>query len=176
MTQHDAEEPRRIYYVICGATAAYRAPGLIRALRDPALEIITLQTPSAVHLLSPRELARVPGHRQVSSYFDDALLPRPKPGVILVAPCTFNSLNKLANGTPDNLPLSLATEAIGRGWPVLVAPSLNDGLWAHPRRAQAMDILSGWGVSLLLPRPEDNYAMAPDDLIVAGTRNAAGRV
>ena len=36
-------------------------------------------------------------------------------GVVLFAPCSFNSLNKLAHGIADNLPLSLVAEAIGRG-------------------------------------------------------------
>jgi flavoprotein len=45
--------------------------------------------------------------------------------VVLFAPCSFNSLNKLAHGIADNLALSVVAEAIGRATPVIVGPSLN---------------------------------------------------
>jgi hypothetical protein len=52
--------------------------------------------------------------------------PAPPPrGVVLFAPCSCNSLNKLAHGIADNLALSVVAEAIGRGTPVIVGPSLN---------------------------------------------------
>jgi hypothetical protein len=72
----------------------------------------------------------------VESYFDLAIRSRPPRGVELFAPRSFNSLNKLAHGIADSFALSVVAEAIGRGTPVIVAPSLNAPLLAHPE-AQA---------------------------------------
>ena len=85
-------------------------------------------------MIAPRDLADVDGVQVVESYFDLAIRPRPPRGVVLFAPCSFNSLNKLAHGIADNLALSVAAEAIGRGTPVIVGPSLNQPLLDHPRR------------------------------------------
>jgi phosphopantothenoylcysteine synthetase/decarboxylase len=87
----------------------------------------------------------------VESYFDEAILPRPPDGLVLVAPCSFNSLNKLAHGIADNLALSLVSEAIGRGTPVLLALSLNAPLYAHPIVAQSIAALRSWGVCVIDP-------------------------
>src|SRR5687768_7297772 len=125
------------YLIVSGAATARRVPDLIAQLAPRVPNLLTVLTPNAQQVVSPRELALVPGHRAVESYFDDAILPRPPNGVLLVAPCSFNSLNKLAQGIADNLALSIAAEAIGRGTPVIVAISVNDPLWNHPRARQS---------------------------------------
>src|SRR4029434_8195858 len=110
------------------------------------------------------------------SYFDEAILPRPPLGLVLVAPCSFNSLNKLASGIADNLALSVAAEAIGRGTPVLVAPSLNEPLLRHPRTSASMATLRDWGVSVIEPVDSgDGPRLAPDDVILAEVRQALAR-
>ena len=48
---------------------------------------------------------------EVQSYFDLAIRPRPPRGVVLFAPCSFNSLNKLAHGIADNLTMAVTAEA-----------------------------------------------------------------
>src|SRR5436189_3567755 len=103
--------------------------------------VITLTTPNAGRVIAPRDLSSIPGNRFVESYFDAAILPRPPDGLVLVAPCSFNSLNKLAAGIADNLPLSIAAEAIGRQTPVIVAPSLNAPLLRHPIAQQSLRAL-----------------------------------
>lgn len=162
------------YLIVSGAATARRLPALIGALVEHVPPILTVLTENATRVVSPRELALVPGHRVVESYFDDAILPRPPHGLVLVAPCSFNSLNKLAHGIADTLALSIVAEAIGRGTPVIVAISVNDPLWAHPIARESAHRLREWGVHVLDPVPDDNgrMTMAPDDLIVAAVRAA----
>ena len=109
------------YLLVSGAANARMLPDLIARLAPVAGQLLTMLTPNAALIVSLRELALVPGHRIVESYFDAAILPRPPEGVTLLAPCSFNSLSKLAQGIADNLPLSIAAEASGRGTPVIVA-------------------------------------------------------
>lgn len=140
-----------LYLVITGAGTARRAPELLRRLTPLSASTMVLMTPNARAIVSPRELALVPGHRLVESYFDAAILPRPPAGVVLVAPCDFNSLNKLAQGIADNLALSVVAEAIGRRTPVAVAISVNAPLWAHPRAGVSAATLREWGCRVLAP-------------------------
>jgi phosphopantothenoylcysteine synthetase/decarboxylase len=118
--------------------------------------------------VAPRDLSSIPGNRLVESYFDAAILPRPPDGLVLVAPCSFNSLNKLAAGIADNLALSVAAEAIGRGTPVIVAPSLNAPLLRHPRVAGSIAALRQWGVAVVDPTDAgDGPRLAPNEVLMA---------
>lgn len=156
------------YLIVSGASTARRVPDLISLLASRVPNLLTVLTPNAQQIVSPRELALVSGHRIVESYFDEAILPRPPQGVLLAAPCSFNTLNKLAHGIADNLALSITAEAIGRGTPVIVALSLNDPLWAHPRAKQSVAELRSWGVTVLDPVLDANgwLTMAPNESIV----------
>ncbi len=156
-----------LYLIVTGGGAARRVPALLPALVGAFGHVITVPTRAAKRILSMREFAAVPGHHLVESYFDPVVCPTP-PGAVLVAPCTFNSLNKLAVGIADNLALSIAAEAIGRGQRVVVAVSLNAALWAHPRTRESVETLRGWGCLVLDPVREDQQlTMASDATILA---------
>src|SRR5437667_12574555 len=121
------------YLVLSGTTTAARCPELLRGLVGLGFStVIAIPTPNAARVIAPRDLAEVQGVQVVESYFDLAIRPRPPRGVVTFAPCSFNSLNKLAHGIADNLALSVVAEAIGRRTPVIVGPSLNAPLLTHP--------------------------------------------
>jgi len=157
------------YLIVSGASAAPAVvPPLIAGLAARFPTVLTLPTPHAARVLNRFELSRLPGHRLVESYFDAAILPQPADGLVLVAPCSFNSLNKLAGGIADNLPLSLTAEAIGRGTPVVVAIACNAPLWAHPRARESAATLRRWGCAVVDPVPvEDKVRLAPVEAILA---------
>lgn len=165
----------RIYLIVSGAATARQIPALLPRLMPVFGSVVTVLTPNAQRVVSQRELALVPGHRIVESYFDDAILPRPPEGVVLVAPCSFNTLNKLAAGVADSLALSIVAEAIGRRTPVIAALSLNDPLWRHPRAAKSAAALRRWGVDVIDPLPDErgHLTMASLDVIVDHARQAS---
>jgi phosphopantothenoylcysteine synthetase/decarboxylase len=145
------------YLVVSGTTTAARCPELLRGLLGFGFAtVIALPTPNASRVIALRDLADVPGAQVVESYFDLAIRPQPPRGVVLFAPCGFNSLNKLAHGIADNLALSVVAEAIGRGTPVIVAPSLNAPLLAHPQAQASLRTLPAWGVTIVPPVDEGN--------------------
>jgi phosphopantothenoylcysteine synthetase/decarboxylase len=156
------------YLVVTGTTTAPRAVDLVQGLLELLPRVITIATPNAARVISPRDLSTIPGNQLVESYFDAAILPRPPDGLVLVAPCSFNSLNKLAAGVADNLAMSLTAEAIGRGTPVVVAVSVNPPLWRHPRSAASVAILRDWGVSVIEPADSgEGLRLAPSSVILA---------
>src|ERR1700728_4951542 len=146
-----------VYLVLSGPRTAARGPELLRGLVGIGFAtVIALPTPNASRTIALRELADVEGAQVVESYFDLAIRPRPPRGVVLFAPCSFNSLNKLAHGIADNLALSVVAEAIGRGAPVIVAPSLNAPLLAHPQAQASLRTLPKWGMTIIPPVDEGN--------------------
>jgi len=160
------------YLVLSGTTTAARCPELLRALVGLGFStVIAIPTPNASRVAAPRELADVEGVRVVESYFDLAIRPRPPRGVVLFAPCSFNSLNKLAHGIADNLALSVVAEAIGRKTPVIVGPSLNAPLLDHPVAQTSVERLPSWGVTIVPPVDEDEGPrLAPTAVLVDAVR------
>src|SRR5437868_1079593 len=148
----DRERFEVAYLVLSGTTTAARCPELLRGLVGLGFAtVIALPTPNASRVIAARDLADVEGAQLVESYFDLAIRPRPPRGVVLFAPCSFNSLNKLAHGIADNLALSVVAEAIGRGTPVIVGPSLNQPLLDHPEAQASLRKLPSWGVTIVPP-------------------------
>lgn len=162
-----------LYLIVSGAATARRIPTLLTGLVRLAPIVITVLTPNAQRIVAPRELAMIPGHHLVESYFDDVSLPRPPRGVVLVAPCSFNTLNKVAGGIADNLALSIVAEAIGRRTPTIFAVSVNPPLWAHPRARNSVEIIRSWSSLVLDPSSiEDGLTLASDDEILAAAAHA----
>ena len=160
------------YLILSGTSTASRCPGLLRDMLELGFSsVIAVPTPHASRVVAPRDLADVAGVRVVESYFDAAIRPRPPRGVLLFAPCSFNSLNKLAAGIADTLALSIAAEAIGRGTPVIVAPSLNQPLLNHPAAASSLRTLADWGVVVVPPVDiGDGPRLAPDSQLLGAVR------
>jgi phosphopantothenoylcysteine decarboxylase len=91
--------------------------------------------------------------------------------VVLFAPCSFNSLNKLAHGIADSLALSVVAEAIGRGTPVIVGPSLNAPLLNHPVAQASLEKLPGWGVTIIPPVDQgEGPRLAPSAVLLDAVR------
>jgi phosphopantothenoylcysteine synthetase/decarboxylase len=162
---------KAIYVVASGASSARCVPDLLKVLAQFELPLYTLLTDGAHNIISPYHLADLQGHTLVDSYFDPILLNGRAPGLTLVAPATFNTLNKISQGIADTLPHSLVAEAIGAGWPVVLAPSMNPYLANHPQVAQSLKNLQRWGVTVVEPQPKgDLLMMASVEKVIATVR------
>jgi phosphopantothenoylcysteine synthetase/decarboxylase len=160
------------YLMLSGTRTAARCPEILgRLVRLGFSTVIGIPTPNASRVIAPRGLAEVEGVQVVESYFDLAIRPRPPRGVVVFAPCSFNSLNKLAHGIADNLALSVVAEAIGRGTPVIVGPSLNAPLLNHPEARASLKKLPAWGVTIVAPVDEgEGPRLAPSAVLVDAAR------
>ena len=175
MSAPDAADGERFdvaYLILSGTTNAARCPELLRGLVGLGFAtIIAIPTPNAARVIAARDLADVAGGQVVESYFDLAIRPRPPRGVVLFAPCSFNSLNKLAHGVADNLALSVAAEAIGRKTPVIVGPSLNQPLLDHPEAQASLRKLPDWGVRIVPPVDTgEGPRLAPTETLLDAVR------
>jgi phosphopantothenoylcysteine synthetase/decarboxylase len=160
------------YLVLSGTTTASRGPELLRGLVGLGFKkVVVIPTPNASRVIALRDLADVDGAQVVESYFDMAIRPRPPRGVVLFAPCSFNSLNKLAHGIADNLALSVVAEAIGRATPVIVGPSLNQPLLDHPEARASLRKLPNWHVRIVPPVDDgEGPRLAPTARLIDAVR------
>ena len=165
------------HLVVSGASTAARGPELLRGLAGLGFStVIAIPTPNASRVIAPRELAEIEGVQVVQSYFDLAIRPRPPRGMVLFAPCSFNSLNKLAQGIADNLALSVVAEAIGRGTPVIIGPSMNAPLLDHPAAQASLKTLLSWGATIVPPVDDgEGPRLAPTGVLLGAVRPYAGR-
>lgn len=165
------------YLLLSGAATAARAPEILRGLVALGFpQVICIPGPNTARVVAFADLAAIPGVTLAEGYFDAIIRPRPPHGVVLFAPCSFNSLNKLAAGIADTLPLAVAAEAIGRRTPVYIAPSLNQPLLDHPATQAALRTLPTWGVTLIPPQSDDRgpRLAKTETLLAALSRHAPG--
>jgi phosphopantothenoylcysteine decarboxylase / phosphopantothenate---cysteine ligase len=134
----------RVLLGVTGGIAAYKACELARLLVKAGHEVVPLVTAGAERFVSAetfRALARRPAAGGPFPHLEQADL-------LVVAPLTANTLAKLAHGLADNV---LTEAALAHRGPVLVAPAMNPGMWAHPATQENAGVLRARGVELLGP-------------------------
>ena len=134
----------RVLLGVTGGIAAYKACELCRLLVKEGHEVVPLVTPGAERFVTAetfRALARRPPG-------DDVYLHLTRADLLVVAPCTANTLAKLAHGLADNV---LTEAALAHRGPVLVAPAMNPRMWAHPATRGNAETLRARGVVLVGP-------------------------
>ena len=77
--------------------------------------------------------------------------PFPAPDAVVVAPATFNTVNKWAAGIADTLAVGTLCEAAGLGVPIAVLPCVAEALAAHPAYQDSVARLRGMGVRFADP-------------------------
>jgi phosphopantothenoylcysteine decarboxylase / phosphopantothenate---cysteine ligase len=134
----------RVLLGVTGGIAAYKACELCRLLVKEGHDVVPLVTPGAERFVTAetfRALARRPPGGDVYLHLTRADL-------LVVAPCTANTLAKLAHGLADNV---LTEAALAHRGPVLVAPAMNPRMWSHPATRANAESLRARGVVLVGP-------------------------
>ncbi|MCW2975689.1 MAG: Coenzyme biosynthesis bifunctional protein CoaBC [Actinomycetia bacterium] len=172
----------RVLLGVSGGIAAYKACEICRLLVRGGHEVVPLLTPGAERFVTAetfRALARRPPG-------DDVYLHLTRADLLLVAPCTANTLAKLAHGLADNV---LTEAALAHRGPILVAPAMNPRMWSHAATRANAETLRDRGVALVGPdegetaegelgvgrmsEPEDIVRAAEE--LLAGTGPLAGK-
>jgi phosphopantothenoylcysteine decarboxylase/phosphopantothenate--cysteine ligase len=134
----------RILLGVSGGIAAYKACELCRLLVKAGHDVVPLVTPGAERFVAAetfRALARRPPE-------EDVYLHLTRADLLVVAPCTANTLAKLAHGLADNV---LAEAALAHRGPTVVAPAMNPRMWAHPATRANAETLRARGIVLVGP-------------------------
>lgn len=145
----------KIVLGVTGGIAAYKAPELVRRLRDAGAAVRVILTPNAARFVSPLSLSAVSEHGVILDQWGDAghggvdhiALAR-WADVLLIAPATANALAKLAAGIADD---ALTTYALAHRGSTLVAPAMNTFMLGHPTVQQNVATLRSRGVGIIEP-------------------------
>lgn len=127
-------EGKRIVLGVTGSIAAYKAVGILRLLTQADAHVHVVMTDSAIRFIAPLTFEVLSGHPVASDVFAGHqdmkhLSLTEQADLLLVAPCTANTLAKLALGLADNL---LGTLALTVQCPVVICPAMDGEMWAHP--------------------------------------------
>lgn len=134
----------RVLLGVTGGIAAYKACELCRLFVKDGLDVVPLVTPGGERFVTAetfRALARRPAG-------DDVYLHLTRADILVVAPCTANTLSKLAHGIADNV---LTEAALAHRGPVLIAPAMNPRMWAHRATRENVEILRARGAAFVGP-------------------------
>ncbi len=138
---------------VTGSIAAYKAVGVLRALRDQGASVSVVMTRGATKFMTPLTFEVLSGHRVITDLFEahetmPHLTMAEGADAVLVAPATAHFLAKAAIGLADDV---LTTMLLNVRCPVIVAPAMDGEMWTHPTVAQHVDALRARGVVVLDP-------------------------
>src|SRR5437764_10371248 len=134
----------RVLLGVTGGIAAYKACELTRLLVKAGHDVVPLVTPGAERFVRAETfnaLARRAPQEDLYPHLTRADL-------LVVAPCTANTLAKLAHGLADNV---LTEAALAHRGPTLVAPAMNPRMWSHAATRANVETLRARGVALVGP-------------------------
>lgn len=146
---------KHILLGVGGSIAAYKAAELASKLTQAGALVDAILTPAAEKFITPLTFASLTGRKA----FTDADLWGGEAHVLhvglahtadllVVAPCTANTLAKIAQGVADNL---LTVTALAARCPLLLAPAMDVGMYAHPATQENLRVLRERGVTFAGP-------------------------
>ncbi|PZU30434.1 MAG: phosphopantothenoylcysteine decarboxylase, partial [Actinomyces sp.] len=124
--------PWRVVVGVSGSIAAYKAPFVIRLLREAGHEVRTLATQAALRFIGAPALAAVTGRPVSSGIFEDpAAVEHVAVGewadLVVVAPASADLLARVAAGRADDM---LTATILTTTAPVVLAPAMHTQMWA----------------------------------------------
>ena len=140
---------------VTGSIAAYKAADLASKLAQEGANVDVILTRSALQFITPLTFQTVTGRR---AYTDEDLWGREghvrhiglgkAADLLAIAPVSANTMAKLANGIADNL---LTVTALAARCPLLLAPAMDGGMFAHPATQANLETLRQRGAIVIGP-------------------------
>ena len=182
---HPAEELRgkktnkllnkRIVLGITGSIAAVECVKLARELIRHGATVYPVMTPSATRIIHPDAMEFATGHKPVvqlsgqTEHVSWCGLVQDPVDLLLISPCTANTISKIARGIDDTPVTTCATTAIGSGVPILLVPAMHLSMYDHKIVQQNIEICKKHGVLFIDPFISGNKAKSPEILEIVET-------
>jgi len=157
----------RILLGVSGGIAAYKAVELVRLASAAGHAVRVVQTPASLQFVGRATFEAITGAPVLIDEFEQDPARGAFPGdpapehapishlelvqradVLCVAPASANTLAKLAHGLADNL---LTSAALANAAPLVLAPAMNDRMWAHPATRANLETLEARGATVVPP-------------------------
>jgi phosphopantothenoylcysteine decarboxylase/phosphopantothenate--cysteine ligase len=155
-------QQKKILLGVTGGIAAYKAVYLLRLFKRAGADVRVVLTESACEFVTPltfEALSENPVHvRMFGDQAQGTVSPVEHidlarwPDLIVVAPCTANTIAKFVHGRADDLLATLVTAYRG---PTVIAPAMNDGMWDNDANQDNLRVLSNRGYRVVPPESGD---------------------
>ncbi len=144
---------KKVILGITGSIAAYKSIQLVRDLTAAGIGVQVVLTEAARHFVSPLPLQVFSGAPVISNLFDPQgavvhLGLQQEADLILIAPATADFMAKAAAGLAEDL---LGALLLSTRVPVLMAPAMDLGMWAHPAVVCNVALLRERGIEMIDP-------------------------
>ena len=134
---------------VTGGIAAYKAPGVIRRLREAGHEVETVATEAALRFVPEETLAIATGKSihtektwwERSGRIEHVGLAR-WANLVLIAPATADAMARVSIGLGDDL---LSATVLAGAENILWAPAMNPEMWRSPATVRNVETLKSWG-------------------------------
>jgi hypothetical protein len=136
--------------VACGAGPAAAIGTCVKLAQDRGWTVQVIATPAALDFFDAAAIADQAGSLVRSQYAKPGAPRSLIPDAILVAPATYNTINKWAQGISDTYALGVLAETTGLGVPTVVLPFVNTALAGRAPFRRSVDSLRAEGVTILL--------------------------
>jgi phosphopantothenoylcysteine synthetase/decarboxylase len=162
-------ERRVLYLVVCAAPVAADVESLVRLAQGAGWRVCVLTSPMGRRFVDVDRLTSLTGEPVRSDYrMPDEPNELPVADAVIVAPATFNTVNKWAAGIADTFVVGLLCELMGFGVPIVAVPLLKDALARHVAFAANVEVLRSMGVQVLFdPAAPPDARMPPWEAILS---------
>jgi len=150
-----ALENKQILLGVTGSIAAYKAADLASKLTQSGAFVDVILTDAGEQFVTPLTFQSVTGRRAYTDrdlWGNEAHVLHVSLGksahLMAIAPCTANTIAKLAHGLADNL---LTVTALAARCPMLIAPAMDGGMFDHPATQENLSKLKERGTVVVGP-------------------------
>lgn len=139
-----------VIVIVCGAGPAAEAGTLVKIVQQRDWTVQVIATPAALGFLNIAGLETLTGSPVRSACRLPGQPRSPKADAVIVAPATYNTINKCALGISDTYALGILAEAVSLPIRVVILPFVNTALAGRHPFLRAVDQLRAEGVRILL--------------------------
>jgi phosphopantothenoylcysteine synthetase/decarboxylase len=142
---------------ITGGVAIYKTCDLVRKIKFLNGNVICVMTDAATKFISPMLFEQLSQNKVYFKMFDEYeyspthISLSDWADVVVVAPCSCNTISKLATGKTEDL-LTSTIYALDKNKKVILCPSMNTNMWQHPITQKNLKILKSLGYKIMLPQ------------------------
>lgn len=138
---------KRVVLCVTASVAAYKAVDLARLLMRHGADVYPVLTRKATRLVSSELLSWATGNRAVVDLTWELehiqLADKGRADLIIIYPCTANTLGKIANGIDDTSVTTVASVALGSRIPTIVALAMHEVMYHNPMVIRNISALQG---------------------------------
>ena len=144
----------RLALLVSGGIAAYKVVDLASALVQEGCHVRVAMTPSATRFVGPPSFRGVTGNPVLTGLWSGDGSPEPHVDLgdwaqlILLAPATANIIGRVASGRSDDI---VTATVLASRCPVVIAPAMNDAMWAKPAVQENIAALRRRGATVVEP-------------------------